>query len=226
MRHLLCALLVAGLAIAAPAQAEDLPPELVELFEQLGISLDDSGQPTPPPAPPTPTPPPEPLTPEDLAELLGIPVDQLIPSPNTTPPAAPAPAPPSPTADPLSPEELAEMLGLPVELFLPNPTPPAPLPAPEPAPPAPEPDPQTLEELAELLGLPVGVLTGETPPAPPVVPTPPTQITNELEFWQMLGFDEIPGQSVGSPAVTSAVPEPSSGLLLAIAAGLAPRRRR
>lgn len=187
MRHLICALLAAGLAVAAPARAEELPPELVELFEQLGISLDENGQPTPPPTPPQPTPPPEPLTPEDLAELLGIPIELLVPNPDPTPPAAP--------------------------------------PAPEPAPPSPAPDPQTLEELAELLGLPVGVLTGETPPAPPAAPSTPSYTPDDLEFWRMLGFDEIPGQPASGVA-TAAVPEPTTLLLLAIGVGLIPRRRR
>ncbi|QDT70645.1 hypothetical protein MalM25_36000 [Planctomycetes bacterium MalM25] len=227
MRRLACVLLLFGLGVSAPARAQDLPPELVELFEQIGIPLDENGVPTPPPAPPQPTAPAEPLTPEELSDLLGLPVWMFDPEPHvwtqpgttTTPVPQPDPVPPTPIADPITPEELAELLGLPVELFTGGePTPPAP--------PVQPPEINTPEELFEFLGIsPIGV--GEQAPVvtPPV--TPISSLTpDDLDFWLMLGFDGFPGQPPVSATVNTAVPEPSSALLLALAAGLVPRRRR
>ncbi|MEO1496939.1 MAG: PEP-CTERM sorting domain-containing protein [Planctomycetota bacterium] len=256
-RFLVVPAILVGLMLSTPtaASAQSLPPELVDLFEQLGIELDESGQPVPPPPaaePAPPSPPPTDLsTPEgqqELADLIGIPVEVLFPPTPPAPVDPPAPVePPTPVAPSppaVSPEPIdlttdvgkqafADMLGVPLELLFPT-TVPAP---PEPTPPtgsSPLPDLTTPEGLAEFLGLPVETLLGEHIAEPTTVFPPPEGAQTPDEFLaEALGVDVFNSMMTNSTqfaaavsSMTFAVPEPTSAFLTLAAAWAALGRRR
>lgn len=186
---------------SSKAVAQALPPDVVQLFASLGISVDENGVPIPPPPPVTPAPPVEPMSNEELAALLGIPVEILNGEPLPTPPEPIVP--PAPV-EPLTPEELAELLGLPVELFLEPPTPPVavdPIPV---APPSPSPVPTiTDEELADLLGIPYEQLFPIAVVQPPdLTPPPVTPLTED----ESLTLEEL----FASLGLTGVLPTPTA----------------
>lgn len=218
--------LLATMSSTAGAQA--LPQDVIDLFVQLGIPLDENGDPLLPPVTSPPKPPAEPINNEELAALLGIPVEVLNGEP--LPPTPEPDTPPQPVVA-ITPEELAEMLGLPVELFLEptaevDPTPPVPepeLPIPSTGPPI------TDQELAELLRIPYEQLFPTDIVQPSSNPEPAVSIE---EIFAELGLaTPLPQGMAMTPAQSAAVasfiavPEPSGAALVLIVAGLVGRRR-
>ena len=114
-RAMLLAIIGFGL-LSSHSLAGSLPPELVAIFEQIGLELDENGNPVSPQPPAAPAPPVEPITPEELFAQLGIPLPEAPLEP-TVPPVQQPPV--DPPAAP-TPEELSELLGLPIEIFLPR----------------------------------------------------------------------------------------------------------
>ncbi|MEM8944270.1 MAG: PEP-CTERM sorting domain-containing protein [Planctomycetota bacterium] len=220
-RRLTCALAISAGAlvwlVSAPAhvQAEPLPPELAELFEQLGIEVDSEGTPVPPPTPPSPVPAPDPVDPLDFLAELGIIVDE-IPEPSVPLPTAP-PTPTSTEPQPLTPAEieLFAILGIVVDDNG-NPIPP------EPAPPVAQPDViDTEEELIDFFAS-IGItLDGQGVPIPAaapadVSPAPPVDPIVWLAAFGLptdLQAASLETTSFASPSSVN-VPEPTSVLLL------------
>ncbi|MEN0112159.1 MAG: hypothetical protein AAF805_15670, partial [Planctomycetota bacterium] len=213
-------------------------PDTLAFLESVGVFVDESGNPIPPPVSPTPPAPVEPIDPADadaalarFFEQIGLTLDE---SGNPVPVEPTPPREPTPPAEPPTPEELSQLLGIPVELLVTPPEPPQPAmiepaviepAAPIAATPPPIATPEDLDAFLAELGIP-GVLT----PGPPVEPTPPVEPLSEAELLVMLGVVQ-PQTRMISVAIPPglAIPEPASvacgAIALALLAGGSRRRR-
>ncbi|MEN1678246.1 MAG: hypothetical protein AAGJ46_01535 [Planctomycetota bacterium] len=228
-RRTSAALLAAVAVCQSTVGAEPIPPELADLFNQLGIVVGDGGQIVPPEPPVTPAPPVDPIDPiQHLIDLGILPTDF---DPNTPPSSPdPTPLPPAPTEPPTNPlppvdpiQELVDLGILPPGFELTaQADPPLVDPAPRPV------EPPLFDAPIEQL-IAIGVLPPDFVVTEPVdVAPPPVDLarpSDPLDFLRELGL--IPLDTTPVSQTLAASPEPGTALLLAsLVAGLGFRRGR
>ncbi|MEM6330354.1 MAG: PEP-CTERM sorting domain-containing protein [Planctomycetota bacterium] len=230
-------LLAVGVVVSgltwAPASAQPLPPDLIDLLAELGVVVDENGEVIQPPPPVNPPPPTPPLSDADLLALLGLELDENGVPVAPTPPAPPSnpPVEPAPPTDPL--ELLIELGILPPDFDASappvDPVPPAdPMPPadPIPAPGAPMTPDQIDAFIASLLPTTADAPHSATPyePLGPAAMLPPALPPELIELLGLAWMYE-PAATGGAPPQAT-VPEPATLVLLSLAAPCLLRRRR